>query len=122
MPNVSLEPGDGGTLAELVAGVEEGLYLETNRSWSIDDRRLQFQFTTELGREIRGGELRGLRRNPVYAGITPRFWSALDAVGSASERRVHSLTNCGKGEPGQMAHVSHGAVPARFLDVDVRPR
>jgi len=122
MPNVSLEPGDGGTLADLVAGVDEGLYLETNRSWSIDDRRLQFQFTTELARAIRGGELRGLSRNPVYAGITPRFWASLDAVGSAGERRLHGLTNCGKGEPGQLAGVSHGTVPARFLDVDVRPR
>jgi TldD protein len=122
MPNVSLEPGAGGTLADLVSGVEDGLYLETNRSWSIDDRRLQFQFTTELAREIRGGELRGLRRNPVYAGLTPRFWGSLDAVGSESEWRVHGLTNCGKGEPGQFAHVAHGAVPARFLDVDVRAR
>jgi TldD protein len=122
MPNVSLEPGEGGTLADLIAAVDEGLYLETNRSWSIDDRRLQFQFTTELAREIRGGELGGLRRNPVYSGITPRFWAALDAVGGAGERRVHGLLNCGKGEPGQFAHVSHGAPPARFLDVDVRPR
>src|SRR5919201_1057089 len=122
MPNVSLEPGAGGTLADLVSGVEDGLYLETNRSWSIDDRRLQFQFTTELAREIPGGELRGLRRHPVYAGITPRFWASLDAVGSAGERRLHGLTNCGKGEPGQLAGVSHGTVPARFLDVDVRPR
>jgi TldD protein len=122
MPNVSLEPGAGGTLADLVSGVEDGVYLETNRSWSIDDRRLQFQFTTELAREIRGGELRGLRRNPVYAGLTPRFWGSLDAVGSESEWRVHGLTNCGKGEPGQFAHVAHGAVPARFLEVDVRAR
>jgi TldD protein len=121
MSNVSLRPGDGGSLAELVAGVDDGLYLQTNRSWSIDDRRLHFQFSTELAREIRGGELRGLRRNPVYAGVTPRFWAALDAVGSASEWRLHGLTNCGKGEPGQFAHVSHGAAPARFLDVDVRP-
>jgi TldD protein len=121
MPNVSLEPGDGGTLEDLVAGVDAGLYLETNRSWSIDDRRLQFQFTTEVAREIRGGELRGLRRNPLYAGVTPGFWRSLDAVGSASERRLHGLTNCGKGEPGQFAHVSHGAVPARFRGVDVRP-
>jgi TldD protein len=122
MSNVSLEPGTGGTLSDLVAGVDDGLYLETNRSWSIDDRRLQFQFTTELAREIRGGELRGLHRNPVYAGLTPRFWGSLDAVGSESDWRVHGLMNCGKGEPGQLAHVSHGAVPARFLQVEVRAR
>ena len=121
MTNVSLEPGEGGGLDDLVAGVDEGLYLETNRSWSIDDRRLHFQFATELAREIRGGELGGLRRNPVYAGVTPRFWAALDAVGSAGAWRVHALLNCGKGEPGQLAHVSHGAAPARFVGVDVRP-
>ena len=120
MTNVSLEPGEGGTLEDLVSGVDEGLYLETNRSWSIDDRRLHFQFATELAREIRGGELGRLRRNPVYAGVTPRFWASLDAVGSAGAWRVHGLLNCGKGEPGQLAHVSHGAAPARFVGVDVR--
>jgi len=122
MPNVSLEPGDGGTLADLVAGVDDGLYLQTNRSWSIDDRRLQFQFTTQLAREIKGGELGGLRRNALYAGHTPRFWSGLDAVGSPSAQQVHSFTKCGKGEPGQFAHVSHATPPARFRDVDVRAR
>jgi TldD protein len=120
MTNVSLEPGEGGTLEDLVSGVDEGLYLETNGSWSIDDRRLHFQFATELAREIRGGELGRLRRNPVYAGVTPRFWASLDAVGSAGAWRVHGLLNCGKGEPGQLAHVSHGAAPARFVGVDVR--
>ena len=122
MPNVSLEPGDGGTLVDLVAGVDDGLYLQTNRSWSIDDRRLQFQFTTQLAREIKGGELGGLRRNALYAGHTPRFWSGLDAVGSASAQQVHSFTKCGKGEPGQFAHVSHATAPARFRDVDLRAR
>src|SRR3954447_23288159 len=121
MTNISLEPGHGGGLHDLVAGVDEGLYLETNRSWSIDDRRLHFQFATELAREIRGGELGALRRNAVYAGVTPRFWASLDAVGSAGAWHVHGLLNCGKGEPGQLAHVSHGAAPARFVGVDVRP-
>jgi TldD protein len=119
MTNVSIEPGSAGTLADLVADTGEGLYLETNRSWSIDDRRLQFQFATEVAREIRGGELGRLLRNPSYAGITPRFWSGLDAVCSASEWRLRGLGNCGKGEPGQMMRVSHGAAPARFRDVEV---
>jgi TldD protein len=119
MTNVSLEPGSAGSLADLVADTGDGLYLETNRSWSIDDRRLQFQFATELAREIRGGELGRLYRNPTYAGITPRFWSGLDAVCSASEWRLWGLVNCGKGEPGQVAHVSHGTAPARFRDVEV---
>ena len=119
MTNVSIEPGSAGTLADLVADTGEGLYLETNRSWSIDDRRLQFQFATEVAREIRGGELGRLLRNPSYAGITPRFWGGLDAVCSAPEWRLRGLGNCGKGEPGQVMRVSHGAAPARFRDVEV---
>jgi TldD protein len=119
MTNVSIEPGDAGSLADLVADTGEGLYLETNRSWSIDDRRLHFQFATETAREIRRGELGRLLRNPSYAGVTPRFWSGLDAVCSAPEWRLWGLDNCGKGEPGQVMRVSHGAAPARFRDVQV---
>jgi len=119
MTNVSLLPGDAGTLEELIADTDDGLYLETNRSWSIDDRRLHFQFATEVGWEIRGGELRGLVRNPSYAGITPRFWGSMDAVASAPAWRVHGVLNCGKAEPGQMMRVSHGTAPARFRGVQV---
>jgi TldD protein len=119
MTNVSIEPGDAGTLTELIADTGEGLYLETNRSWSIDDRRLHFQFATETAREIRGGELGRLLRNPSYAGVTPHFWRGLDAVCSAPEWRLWGLGNCGKGEPGQVMRVSHGAAPARFRDVQV---
>ncbi len=119
MTNVSLEPGSAGTLGDLLADTEDGLYLETNRSWSIDDRRLQFQFATEVAREIRGGELGRLYRNPSYAGVTPEFWGAMDAVCSASEWRPWSFTNCGKGEPGQVMAVSHGTAPARFRGVQV---
>jgi TldD protein len=119
MTNVSIEPGDAGTLADLVAATDEGLYLESNRSWSIDDRRLQFQFATEVAREIHGGELGRLYRNPSYAGVTPRFWGSLDAVCGPAEWRLWGLTNCGKGEPGQVMQVSHGAAPARFRDVQV---
>ena len=119
MTNVSIEPGSAGSLADLIADTGEGLYLETNRSWSIDDRRLQFQFGTEVAREIRGGELGRLLRNASYAGVTPRFWGSLDAVCSRAEWRLRGLGNCGKGEPGQMMRVSHGAAPARFRDVEV---
>jgi TldD protein len=119
MTNVSLEPGTIPTLADLIADTGEGLYLESNRSWSIDDRRLQFQFATEVCREIRGGELGRLYRNGSYAGVTPRFWGALDAVCGPDEWRLWGLTNCGKGEPGQIMEVSHGAAPARFRDVQV---
>jgi TldD protein len=119
MTNVSIEPGDAGSLGDVIADTDDGLYFETNRSWSIDDRRLQFQFATEAAREIRGGELGRLYRNGSYAGITPAFWGALDAVCSRSDWALWSFVNCGKGEPGQIMSVSHGAAPARFRDVQV---
>jgi TldD protein len=119
MTNVSIEPGEAGSLEDLIADTDEGVLLETNRSWSIDDRRLQFQFATEVGREIRGGRLGRLLRNPSYAGITPQFWGSLDAVCGPEEWRMWGLTNCGKGEPGQVMSVSHGAAPARFRGVQV---
>src|SRR3954454_20399486 len=119
MTNVNVEPGGAGSLGDLIADTDDGLYLETNKSWSIDDRRLQFQFGTEICREIRGGELGRLYRNPSYAGITPQFWSSLDAVCGEGEWRLWGLTNCGKGEPGQIMEVSHGTSPARFRDVQV---
>ena len=119
MTNVSLEPGDAGTLADLIADTDSGLLIDTNRSWSIDDRRLHFQFEGEAGWEVKNGELGRLVRNPSYAGVTPRFWAACDAICSESDWRLHALLDCGKGEPGQMTHVSHGAAPARFRDVEV---
>ncbi len=119
MTNVNLAPGDAGSLDDLIAATDEGLYLETNRSWSIDNRRLNFQFATEAAWEIRDGQRTRLLRNPSYAGVTPEFWGRLDAVCSESEWKLWGLLNCGKGEPGQTMHVSHGAAPARFRDVQV---
>jgi TldD protein len=119
MSNVNIEPGDAGTLEELIASTDRGLYLETNRSWSIDSRRLHFQFATEAAWEIVDGERGRLLRNPSYSGTTPEFWRSLDAICSPSEWRLWGLTNCGKGEPGQAMSVSHGAAPARFRDVQV---
>jgi TldD protein len=119
MTTVSLEPGGAGTLADLIADTDDGLYVETNNSWSIDDRRLNFQFGTEIGWEIRGGELGAMVKRPNYTGITPRFWGSCDAVCGREEWRVWGLDNCGKGQPMQVAHVAHGASPARFRDVQV---
>ncbi len=119
MTNVSLQPGAAGSLDDLVADTGEGVFMETNRSWSIDDRRLGFQFATEVAYEIRGGELGRLLRNPSYAGVTPSFWASMDAVCSPAAWRLHGLLNCGKGEPGQVMRVSHGAPPARFRDVEI---
>jgi TldD protein len=119
MTNVNLEPGDAGSLEDLIAATEDGLLLETNRSWSIDDRRLHFQFEGEAAWEIRNGERGRMLRNPSYAGITPEFWASCDAVCSPGEWGLVSLLDCGKGEPGQVMRVSHGTAPARFRDVQV---
>ena len=119
MTNVNLEPGDAGSLDDLVAATDRGLLLETNRSWSIDSRRLHFQFGTELAWEIVDGERTRMLRNPTYAGTTPEFWAGLDAVCSRPEWRLWGVVNCGKGEPGQWMRVSHGTAPARFRDVQV---
>ena len=119
MTNVNLEPGDAGTLEDLIAATERGIYMETNKSWSIDQRRLHFQFGCEIAWEIEDGKRTRMLRNPTYAGITPQFWAGLDAVCGASDWRLWGVLNCGKGEPGQSMHVSHGTAPARFRDVQV---
>jgi TldD protein len=121
MTNLSLEPGEG-SFEELLEGVSEGVYLKTNKSWSIDDKRLNFQFGTEIAWEIKDGELGGMLRDATYTGITPPFWRSMDAVAGPEEWVVIGITNCGKGQPGQAAHMSHGASPARFRDVEVGVR
>ena len=118
MSNLHLEPGEG-SLEELLDGVDDGVYLATNKSWSIDDKRLNFQFGTQIAWEIKGGRLGRMLRDATYTGITPAFWGSLDAVAGPEEWRLYGLTNCGKGQPGQHAHVSHGAAPARFRNVQV---
>lgn len=118
MTNVNIEPGDW-ALADMIADTEDGVYMETNRSWSIDDKRLNFQFGTELAREIKHGKLGDLVKNATYTGITPRFWGSCDAVGDAGSWVVWGTPNCGKGQPEQVAHTGHGAAPARFRNVQV---
>lgn len=118
MTNINLEPGTV-PYAELIASTERGLLLEVNRSWSIDDKRLNFQFGCEVGRVIEEGEITGIVRNPTYTGITPQFWGSCDAVADAASWYVVGLANCGKGEPGQTAHVGHGVSAARFRGVQV---
>lgn len=120
MTNVNLEPGES-SLEEMIAGTERGVYLETNRSWSIDDRRLNFQFGTQNGWEVVDGERRRLVRNALYAGRTPEFWGSCDAVAGPSEWAMWGVVNCGKGQPLQSMHVGHGAAPCRFRNVNVRP-
>src|SRR3954449_5473840 len=104
MTNVTLEPGDAGTLEDLIAATDTGIYMETNKSWSIDQRRLHFQFGTEIAWQIKDGKRVHMLRNPTYAGVTPKFWGGLDAICSGPAWRLWGVLNCGKGEPGQMMH------------------
>jgi TldD protein len=118
MVSVNLEPGDL-TFDQLIGGIEDGIYLADTLSWSIDDRRWNFQFSTEIGWEIKNGKLGEMIRQPSYQGITPEFWNSCDGIGNKDTWRVWGVPNCGKGEPMQMMHVSHGTSPTRFRNVVV---
>lgn len=118
MTNINLKPGDV-TLEDLIADTKKGLYLITNRSWSIDDKRLNFQFGTEMAYEIKDGKLGAIVKNATYTGMTPQFWNSCDAVCNKDYWTLWGLTNCGKGQPSQVMHVGHGASPARFRKVQV---
>ena len=120
MTNVNPEPGKA-TLEELCHGIRHGYLLSTNKSWSIDDRRLNFQFTTEIGWEIVNGKLGGIVKNPLYTGITPAFWGRCTGVGRQEDWRLWGVPNCAKGEPMQLMHVGHGASYARFDGVTIAP-
>jgi len=118
MVNVSLDPGVG-TLEDLIADTQDGVYFECDKSWSIDDLRLNFQFSCELAWEIKGGKRTRLLRDSLYTGVTPRFWQGCDAIAGPSEWKLWGVNTCGKGDPMQMMHVGHGASPARFRGVTV---
>jgi TldD protein len=118
MTNVSLQSGEW-ALDDLIADTDEGIYMITNKSWSIDDKRLNFQFGTELAYEIKNGKLGRMFKNATYTGITPQFWRNCDAICNADHWHVWGTPNCGKGQPGQTAHTGHGAAPARFRNVQV---
>jgi len=119
MTNVGLEPGPH-TFEEIIAATDDGIYMETNRSWSIDDKRLNFQFGTEVAYEVKNGQLGRLLRNPTYTGIGPQFWRSMDML--SSEIVPWGTPNCGKGQPGQIGHTGHPAAPARFRNVRVGVR
>jgi TldD protein len=121
MTNINLEPGDG-TLAEIIGDTKDGIFMDTNQSWSIDDKRVNFQFGCEVAWRIKDGKLTELYKNPNYTGITTEFWGSCDAVGGSEEWTVWGTPNCGKGQPGQVARVGHGAPPARFRNVRVGVR
>jgi len=118
MTNISLMPGEC-TLDELINDTKDGVYMETNKSWSIDQRRINFQFATELGWRIKNGKKVEPLKNPSYQGITVEFWNSCDAICNEDHFVLWGINNCGKGQPSQRAQMSHGAAPARFRKVRV---
>jgi predicted Zn-dependent protease len=118
MANLNLEPGDA-SLDDLIGGIEHGVLLETNCSWSIDDSRNKFQFGCERGRVIEHGKLRHVVKNPNYRGISASFWRNLARVGNADTLEVLGTPYCGKGEPSQVIRVGHASPACVFTNVDV---
>jgi predicted Zn-dependent protease len=118
MANLNLEAGSA-TFDELVASIEHGVLMETNRSWSIDDSRNKFQFGCERGRLIEDGRVGRVVRNPNYRGISAEFWRSLARVGNADSVRVLGTPYCGKGEPSQTIRVGHASPACVFTNVDV---
>src|ERR1700751_140633 len=120
MTNISILPGEKPlTLEQLIADTEDGIYMETNKSWSIDDKRYNFQFGCEIGWEIKKGKRGRMLKNPSYSGITTEFWNSMDAICSRDEWTLWGTPNCGKGQPQQVMGTGHGAAPARFRNIKV---
>ncbi|MEL7313479.1 MAG: TldD/PmbA family protein [Cyanobacteria bacterium J06559_3] len=118
MANINLEPGDR-TFADLIGNIEDGVYMEANRSWSIDDQRYKFQFGCEYAKRIRNGQLAETLRNPNYRATTPQFWHSLAQVGDRQTWQVFGTPFCGKGEPNQVIRVGHGAPICVFTNIEV---
>jgi TldD protein len=120
MTNISILPGEKPlTLEQLIASTDHAILFQTNRSWSIDDKRYNFQFGTEIGWEIKNGKRMRMLKNPSYSGITTEFWNSMDAICSRDEWTLWGTPNCGKGQPQQVMGTGHGAAPARFRGVKV---
>ena len=120
MTNISLLPGEKPlTLEQLIASTDHGILMQTNRSWSIDDKRYNFQFGCEIGWEIKNGKRVRMVKNPSYSGITTEFWNSLDAICSRDEWTLWGTPNCGKGQPQQVIGTGHGASPSRFRGIKV---
>src|SRR5579871_4459986 len=120
MTNVSILPGEKPlSMEQLVESTDHGILMETNRSWSIDDKRYNFQFGCEMGWEIKGGKRVRMLKNPSYSGITTEFWNAMDAICSRDEWVLWGTPNCGKGQPQQVMGTGHGASPARFRKIKI---
>jgi len=120
MTNISLLPGEKPlSLEQLIASTDRGILMQTNRSWSIDDKRYNFQFGCEIGWEIKNGKRVRTLKNPSYSGITTEFWNSLEAICSKDEWTLWGTPNCGKGQPQQVMGTGHGASPARFRGIKI---
>ena len=118
MTNISINPGTW-KYDDLIADTDDAILMDTNRSWSIDDRRYHFQFSTEIGWEIKGGKKGRMIKNPSYSGITTEFWNSCDAICSRDDWTLWGTPNCGKGQPMQTMGTGHGASPARFRNIKI---
>ncbi|MGQ9706170.1 MAG: TldD/PmbA family protein [bacterium] len=118
MTNINLLPGEW-TLEDLISDTDDGIFVSTNKSWSIDDKRVNFQFGCEIAWQIKNGKLTEIYKNPVYAGITTEFWNSCDAICNDRYWIMWGTPNCGKGEPTQTMRVGHGTAPARFRNVRI---
>jgi TldD protein len=118
MTNISINPGTW-KYGDLIADTDDAILMDTNRSWSIDDRRYHFQFSTEIGWEIKGGKKGRMIKNPSYSGITTEFWNSCDAICSRDDWTLWGTPNCGKGQPMQTMGTGHGASPARFRNIKI---
>jgi predicted Zn-dependent protease len=118
MANLNLEPGQK-SADEIISGIDRGVWMESNRSWSIDDQRHKFQFSCEYGKLIENGKLTKTLRNPNYRGITPQFWNSLVEVADRSTWQMYGTPMCGKGEPNQAIWVGHGSPIAVFATIEV---
>ncbi|BAU41291.1 TldD/PmbA family protein [Leptolyngbya sp. O-77] len=118
MANLNLEPGEESPAA-IIADIEEGVYMEANRSWSIDDQRYKFQFGCEYAKRIENGKLTKTLRNPNYRGTTLDFWHRLSRIGNSETWEIYGTPYCGKGEPNQAIRVGHGSPLCAFKEVEV---
>jgi len=117
MTNINIDPGDDGTLDDIVAATKDGIIVDTPVSWSIGSNREHFHFGTEIAWEVKDGKRGRVFKNTTYQGHTLEFWRSLDKVGDRSTWRLQSVPNCGKGEPNQVMELGHGIPVMRFGNV-----
>ncbi|QOR36521.1 TldD/PmbA family protein [Clostridium sp. 'deep sea'] len=118
MTNICIEPSDW-SLDEIIKDTNDGVFLDVSKSWSLDDKRMNFHFGCEIGYKIKDGEIVGMLKNNAYTDLTPHFWNSCDAIGNADEWHCWGRPSCAKGEPVQIANVGHGAAPIRLRDIEV---